>query len=97
MSHLRGGETKKNHQGSPEAKFGVHVQDFKAGRSEVFEFWHYLDNVFNGLTDRGLQLLQVEDHGRRRKIPPGQELDRYRYDPAYLGCVNNLLARKEKA
>ena len=59
------------------------------------EFRHYLDDIFNGLRDSGLALLNVEDRGRdlhpSADAPPGS----YTHEMSFIAGGFDILARKK--
>jgi len=59
------------------------------------EFRHYMDDIFNGLRDNGLSLLQVEDIGRYRKSAADARPGSWTHESAYIGGCFVILAKKE--
>jgi len=59
------------------------------------EFRHYMDDIFNGLSDNGLLLLRVEDTGRYRKPAPDARPGSWTHESAYVGGGFVILAKKE--
>ncbi len=61
----------------------------------IYEFRHYFDDIFNGLSDNGLRLVQVDDRGRNNKpapdVPPGS----YTHESAWISGSFNIVAQKE--
>ena len=80
-----------NRIGEPYAE--TEVRDDYGG---VHEFWHYVEDVLNGLTDNGLRLLKVErDHRLVGPPPPGQS-GSYSHQSALIdGDFGGILAKKE--
>jgi SAM-dependent methyltransferase len=60
----------------------------------AIEFRHYMDDIFNGLSDNGLLLSRVEDHGRERQPPPDVEPGSYSHEGAWIGGGITIFAKK---
>lgn len=58
------------------------------------EFRHYLDDIFNGLSDNGLLLLQVQDLGRHKQLPKDAKPGSYGHWGAYVAEDSTSLPRK---
>lgn len=58
------------------------------------EFRHYMDDIFNGLSDNGLLLLRVEDPARYRKPAPDNQPGSWRHKSSYVGGWFTILAKK---
>ena len=59
------------------------------------EFRHYMDDIFNGLSDNGLLLLRVDDRPRYRKPAPDARPGSYTHESTYIGGGFKILAKKE--
>ncbi len=56
----------------------------------MFEFRHYMDDIFNGLLEAGFSLRLVLDPARDRQPPPGAAPESWAHEEAYVGigaCV----------
>ena len=60
----------------------------------AMEFRHYFDDIFNGLRDSGLTLVDVEDGGRDRQVPSGAEPGTWTHEMNYVAGGFFILARK---
>jgi SAM-dependent methyltransferase len=63
---------------------------------DMFEFRHYMDDIFTGLLDAGFSLRLVLDPGRDKKPPPDAAPGSWAHEDAYVGssgCV--ILAEKD--
>ena len=61
----------------------------------AIEFRHYLDDIFNGLSDNGLLLLRVEDRGRDRKPAPDAKPGSYAHEDPWIGGGFRIFAKRE--
>ena len=59
------------------------------------EFRHYMDDIFNGLRDAGLSLLEVIDSGRTTKPDPDARPGSWAHESAYIGGGFVIVARKD--
>jgi SAM-dependent methyltransferase len=61
----------------------------------AIEFRHYLDDIFNGLSDNGFLLWRVEDNARYRKPIPDTRPGSYSHESAWIGGGFTIFAKKE--
>jgi SAM-dependent methyltransferase len=62
-----------------------------------YEFRHYFDDIFNGLSDNGLRLVQVDDRGRYNKPPPDAPPGSYSHESAWVCGSFDIVVKKEKS
>ena len=62
----------------------------------VYEFRHYFDDVFNGLSDNGLGLVQVDDRDRHRKPPADAPPGSYKHETTWVSGSFDIVVKKEK-
>ena len=62
----------------------------------AIEFRHYMDDIFNGLRDNGLTLLEVFDCAREKRPPPDAVPGSWTHESGYVGGCVVIVARRNE-
>ena len=73
-----------------------HCETVNRRKDGAIEYRHYMDDVFNGLSDNGLLLLRIEDTGRFRKPALDARPGSWTHESAYVGGGFVIVAMKNQ-